>query len=257
MAQAVSTYAKPQARSALRRYPVALALVVGLVLSLIAFVFIRNRQARLVQLEFQQQAGDYAIAVRRNMDDHLGVLESIGRFYSASQSVERNEFQAFVQAALRRQPDIQALYWAPRVPLAQRSVYESVAAQDGLTDFAILEWNEQGQRVRVTPRNEYYPLFYVEPLVDNTRHLGQDLASNPDTREAMAAARDGGHPAAVRLRTGPDGTEGAHNILVLMPVYLDASLATGPELPERDGHWPVVSIMARGATSSRSPAATG
>ena len=233
MAQAVPAYAKPQTRSALRRYPVALALVVGLILSLIAFVFIRNRQARLVQLEFQQQAGDYAIAVRRNMDDHLGVLESIGRFYSASQSVERNEFQAFVQAALGRQPDIQALYWVPRVPLAQRSVYESVAAQDGLTDFAIVEWNEQGERVRVPPRNEYYPLFYIEPLVGNTRHLGQDLASNPDLRLAMVEARDGGHPAAARLKTAPDGSAGGHNILVLMPVYLDASLATGPEAGTR------------------------
>ncbi|MCW5848793.1 MAG: CHASE domain-containing protein [Anaerolineae bacterium] len=226
MAQALPAYAKPP-RSALRRYPVALALIVGLTLSVIAYIFIRNRQVRLVQLEFQQQAGDYASAVRRNLDDHLAVLEAIGPFYAASQSVERNEFQAFVQAALRRQPNIQALYWIPRVTLAQRSTYESVAAQDGLTNFAIVERGGQDQWIRVASRKEYYPIFYVEPLVDNTQYLGYDLASNPEMWQALASARDSGQMTATRWNTETNGGDGSNSSLILLPIYFDASLAVG------------------------------
>ena len=82
--------------------------------------------------------------------------------------------------------------WVPRVPLDRRRAFESLAHIDGFSDFQITEKSSQGDIQAVAERDEYFPVYYVEPYKGNEAALGFDLASNPARLTALETARDSG-----------------------------------------------------------------
>jgi len=162
-----------------------------------------------------EKAGQLHVSVLRSME----VLYSISALRSARGDISREEFHRFVQQALDRQPELQALEWIPRVPAAEKTEYERQAMADGLNDFHVTQIDPVGNLVRAEPRGEYFPVYYVEPLQGNAAALGLDLASQPQRREALVQATDNGSPVAtapIRLAQGPNNQAG---LLVLLPVF--------------------------------------
>jgi PAS domain S-box-containing protein len=139
------------------------------------------------------------------------ILNSITAFFQASQEVTRVEFRRFVESALRRQPELQALEWIPRVPGDQRVAYEQAAVADGLEGFVFNELTSDDRLVPASLRDEYYPVFYVEPVRGNARALGLDLGHHPYRRKALENAWRTGRPTAtapIRLAQGGDDRPG-------------------------------------------------
>ena len=146
-------------------------------------------QARL-KLAFAQQAQHLANALVRSIDGHIEVLRAIEGLFAASERVERQEFGAFAEAVMARHPGFKALEWAPRVPGAQRAAYEATMRQEGHARFELTEEDDRGRRRRAAPREEYFPVHYLEPHRGNETVLGFDLSSEPIRREALERSRD-------------------------------------------------------------------
>jgi len=146
-------------------------------------------QARL-KLAVAQQAQHLANALVRSIDGHIEVLRAIEGLFAASERVERQEFSAFAEAVMARHPGFKALEWAPRVPGAHRTAYEATMRQEGYTRFELTEQDDQGRRRRAAPREEYFPVHYLEPHRGNETALGFDLSSEPIRREALERSRD-------------------------------------------------------------------
>ena len=104
--------------------------------------------------------------------------------------MERQEFRKFVQPLLSQNPYIQALEWIPRIHASERTAYEKAAQLDGFPDFQITEMNAEGELIRATFHDEYFPVYFVEPFPGNKAALGFDLISNPRRKEALLQARD-------------------------------------------------------------------
>ncbi len=200
-------------------FPAALALVLGVLISSTGFLLTSNHYQSRSQQAFDTPAAHYTAILSQAIDRYLEVINSVGTFMTASNEVDRWEFFALVGKSLPRFPGIQALEWIPRVAAEKRSDYEKQGEKDGLYGFRFTEKNALGNIVPAGERDEYYPVYYVEPFEGNQAILGFDLASRPDSRRVLDRARDTGQMIAAQQAAlvQADGDRAA--FLTVLPIY--------------------------------------
>jgi PAS domain S-box-containing protein len=198
---------------------VILPVCLAAVLTILAFQEIRAGKWNEIQAEFTRQAQIMATTLGSNFESYVDVLYSIKGLFDSSETVDRQEFQIFVQRLFDRHFGIQALEWIPRVTYEQRNSYEVAARRAGFSEFQITERQSQGQMVPVARRPEYFPVYYVEPYAGNELALGFDLASNPARRTAISRSRDTGKLTATARITLVQEQEKQHGVAVFLPVY--------------------------------------
>ena len=204
----------------LRRYRhIALIICLDVALTVIFFYVVRGHDQDRTQAVFERQADTYVAAVQKGIERNLEVLESIGGLYAASIKVERHEFSEFAQVLLSSHSDIQALEWIPRVRDSERASYEEAARQEGFTTFQFTQRKGQGIMERAARRAEYFPVYYLEPLVGNATAAGFDLASNPARLEALEKARDAGAAVVTARITLVQETGAQYGALIYRPIY--------------------------------------
>ena len=204
----------------LKKYsPVILTVFLGTLLSIWAFGIVRNWDRQKLRFEFERAAVNRLSAIKRDLESGAHSVESLGAFYAASWEVERKEFKGFSQPLLMNHPGIQALEWIPRVIDSHRWLYEDAAQRGGFPDFQITERNAQGEMIRAGRRDEYFPIYYVEPYGRNKLALGFDLASDQTRRESLNLARDAGKMVASAPVKLIQETGNESGFLILLPVY--------------------------------------
>jgi len=192
---------------------------VGLALSVALFLVIRDWEERAVENEAGELTRGQVEKLHVDMLRSMEVLHSITAFMAVRGQPTRSEFGRFVQPALTRQPELQALEWVPRVPAAERGFYEQAAVADGLQDFQFTEMDASGAVVTEAPRPEYFPVLYLEPMLGNVPALGLDLAAQPQRQAALELAACTGQPTAtapIRLAQAAGHQAG---FLVFVPMY--------------------------------------
>ena len=212
-------FAKPREMWRGRTLGVALPLVVVLVVATTLLVLTTNWEKRRIQLEFERRVAGVAQSVRLGLDSYSESLGSIERLYASSVSVSRSEFRTFVERALKRRPGIQALEWIPRVPASERARAEAGARADGLAGFVFRERSPQGKMIEATVRDDYYPVYFVEPRAGNEAAVGFDLGSNSTRRAALDQARDTGEQVATARITLVQETGRQFGFLIFEPIY--------------------------------------
>lgn len=191
----------------------------GVVLSLVTFLMLRNWEQRDLEKRAANATAQQIEKLQADMLRSMEVLHSIASFYAARGSIERSEFHDFVQRALARQPELQALSWNPVVDGTGRAELERRAVAEGLAGYEVREPSGAGALVRAPARAGYVPVLYIEPLAGNRAALGYDLNSDTCRRSALEQARDTGQAVAtkpIHLAQGPAEEAG---FLVLLPVY--------------------------------------
>ncbi|MBC8195942.1 MAG: CHASE domain-containing protein [Acidimicrobiia bacterium] len=173
------------------------------------------------------------MAIKMEIDMDIATLATVDSLYAASNEVERDEFTTFVRHALEVRSGVQALEWIPRVGVDERGAYEDAARVDGFPDFAIRQRGPDGSLVPVDHRVEYYPVYFVEPLVGNEAAVGFDLASNLTRKAALIESRDSGREVATGRVTLVQEAEDQYAFLVFHPVYRNGS-PTGTMLERRE-----------------------
>ncbi len=201
------------------RLSVILPLCAAILITVLLFFQVRTGEWRRAQLLFERQTDHLVQALRGALHAYLDDLSAIEGLFLSSREVDRDEFSTFVQGMLVRHPGIQALEWIPRVPAAQRQLYQERAKAEGFADFRFSERGPEGQMVAAGPRDEYYPVYYLEPYRGNETALGFDLASNPVRREALHQARDTGAPVVSARITLVQEVGQQYGVLIFFPIY--------------------------------------
>jgi len=208
--------------------PVVAIICLGVGLSIMAFTVRRQSERRAVELQLERTARDHISILRQQTELHLLELESLEAFFAGSVEVERDEFAKFVNIFLRVHSDVHALAWAPRVLASQRKDYEQAAKQNGLSNFQITEITQTADVIAARSRDEYFPVFFIEPLSKNLPILGLDLSSNSVILEALNKSRDSGQQVATGRLSLMKSIGEDFVFLVLQPVYFK-SAATDSE----------------------------
>ena len=204
-----------------RRLPLALSLGIAFSLSVVVFVYVSRWEGERLQLEFERRTSVVAQNAQLNIKSYLNALYSIQSFYASAGRVERSDFRTFVRRLYGRNDGIQALEWIPRVQDAERAEYEAAARRDGYPTFQITEKTASGM-ARAEGREEYFPVFFVEPFEGNEKALGYDLASNPTRLAALEQARDNDTPVATARITLVQEKGDQYAFLVFLPIYSNA-----------------------------------
>lgn len=198
---------------------VVLVVTVGIAISIAAFFQVRSMEARRARNDFSQDARFRLRALNNSLAIHMEALRSIGSLFDAPEKVDREDFRTFVAHDLSRHPGIQALEWIPRIASSERAVYEALARRTGFPGFEIVERAADGNLVTAGRRDEYFPVYYLEPLRGNEAAAGFDLASNPLRLEALIQARDSGQIAATGRIKLVQEVEEQYGFLTFYPVY--------------------------------------
>ncbi len=171
-----------------------IVVALGVTASVSIFVAMQRLEHLRAEAQFLQIAGQRLSAVRTNIDGALDITALMASHFAAvgDDGTERQAFATLVAPAFERHCYLQALEWIPRVRRQNRARLEQLAQDDGLRDFRLREQRSDGALAVAGRRNEYFPVFYLEPIQGNERALGYDLASNRVRLAAMQSARDGG-----------------------------------------------------------------
>jgi PAS domain S-box-containing protein len=170
-----------------------------------------------VKARFNLDAQERINAIKREIDTNIEVLHNIHSFYEGSEEVTREEFRKFTAHIVTRRPSIRALAWIPRVPLSEKDLYEE-AARQRFPAFRITEQDRGGIFIGVKKREEYFPVYFVEPLEGNETSVGFDVFSEPTRGAALKNALESGAMAATARITLLDEQEEQYAFLVFDPI---------------------------------------
>ena len=206
---------KPERRS----LPSLVVVVVGVLLTVGVFVTLRDLEGKNARASFDSVARERLDALETNVALTVNNLISVDAFIDASHRIDRAGFARFAAALLKQNKAIQALEWIPRVPKALRSNYERAARHEGFSSFQFTDRRPQGGMARAGNREEYFPVFFVEPFTGNEKALGYDLASNTARREALQRSAATGRMVATSRVVLVQETADQYGALVFYPIY--------------------------------------
>lgn len=201
----------------------AFILICGLIIALLLSSIFRNVEQSKIKEGIIADAEAHSILIRQKIDSNINVLRSLKAFYDASTFIDRQGFKTFVTPLIENHKDIQSLEWIPRVPNAKLGALKALATEQGLNDFSIQEKNMSGiiQKTQEI-RDYYYPVFYIEPMAENTKHIGYNIGANSDRLETMMKSAEMGREIASAPVTVTDKEtyDEAHKvILIFSPIY--------------------------------------
>jgi PAS domain S-box-containing protein len=208
-------------RWAKNTFHLAVVAACGITASAVMFCVVKHLERSRAEAHFQQVAEQRLSMVGSNVSGALDTMSLLASYFEATGSagVDRRAFSTFVAPALAKHHYIQALEWIPRVEGPARSQYERLARDDGLHRFSFTEAQGAGAPVVAGTRDEYFPVFYVEPFAGNERALGYNLACNPVRLAALQEARDSGRVVATARVTLVQEKGNQYGFLVFAPVY--------------------------------------
>ncbi|WP_158303929.1 CHASE domain-containing protein [Paramagnetospirillum magneticum] len=188
-------------------------------LALFGIVFLVERDSS--ESRFAELAEQRIIAIRANIAIAQGSVNLLAAHFAVAPagSTSREGFRRLVEQTLKDHDFIQGYSWDPRVPHDQRALYEEVARGDGLNSFVFTERDAEGGLRPAVQRDEYIPIYYMEPMASNRPALGFDLASQPIRRLALEQGRDKGAPEATGRITLVQEHGGQYGVLILAPVF--------------------------------------
>ncbi|HMC14914.1 MAG TPA: CHASE domain-containing protein, partial [Albitalea sp.] len=167
---------------------------------------------------FDAVAADVAQKVEGRFDDYTGVLIGLRALFNTSEVVTRRQFGQYVDGLnlAANYPGFQALTFAPQVAAADKAAFErQLRSETPLSPSA-------ATRLAITPRGEraeYHPIAFVEPLADNDKVLGRDLAAMPQGQAALDHARDSGGLISSGRGIKIKGRDNDIGLAMRLPVY--------------------------------------
>lgn len=202
-----------------RFFPVLCVFFIGMIISLILFVTVKNWEQTKQRIEFESRSRGYANAIESNLKEYLRALQFIGDFLNNSPQMNRQKFSNYVKNPLSRYPGIKAFSWNPLVKAEERANYESLAQKEGFHDFKFTERTKEGRLIEAGQRKEYVVVYYIDPLETNKPALGFDIASNSTRLQAIEYVFNKGTPAVTGRITLVQETGSQFGTLLLLPIY--------------------------------------
>ena len=211
------------------RYSIAvLTAVVGIVISIAAYIFVGQFNRQLAEDSFARGAQSQTSAIQLELGNYDEAVAALTTFFDASNNDELGgaQFDLFANFLRRRFPGIGSLIWSPRVTQDQRAAFVAKARAAGDPDYEILDHTTDGSRMPAAPRDEYYAKLFgtLNPGFGNP--AGFDALSDPTRAPILRQARDTGQSRAVGPL--PSHTQGS---TVAVPAYVVFSPVYRRDLP--------------------------
>ena len=168
---------------------------------------------------FGGRVTERAQSLEAEVADGRRTVAAAAALLSSSDTMASDEFSKFAAELLARESEIQALSWAPLVPLDERGRHEAEARKDFGTGYTITERTASGSLVPAAARERYFPVRFIEPVEGNGLALGFDLGSEPVRLSMLSRAAETGKPAISGLTRLVQETGQSMGFLLAVPVF--------------------------------------
>ena len=129
--------------------------------------------------QFEQEGSKNARILEEQLESIGRELMGIASLFMASKTVTRSGFKAYTSSLLEKNDFIKSLQWIPRVRQDQRPALEAMAQEDGFTNFKFTALSKNLKIITAPPKNEYFPIYYMQPHSGNESLLGFDISTQP------------------------------------------------------------------------------
>ncbi|MBI5895922.1 MAG: CHASE domain-containing protein, partial [Desulfobacterales bacterium] len=191
----------------------------GLTLTLLGAWAFDDSQRRFRHRQFRQLSlANFDLVLNAFRDIQVHKLGALELFFESSQEVNRDEFRRFT-AFIARRSGIQGIAWIQPVPEAQRAEWEARARAEGMDDFMVWQEGPDGARQPVSGRPMYYPVWFLEPQLENAAVLGFDQYSEAARRATLETARESGLPTISEPVSLVGQAVDTKGLIILQPFY--------------------------------------
>lgn len=195
-----------------RHLQTGLTLIIGIGLSIFAWLIMYNWEEKSLQAELQNQLDKIASNIEQDIKGSLEVLQATSALNSVTNEIKQQDFETFVKSSIYRHPSLQAIAWLPRITNEQTNQREAFPLQ-------ITERTKQGKIAPAQQRAEYFPVYYNISFKEKELLSGFDFASNPIYKSALQRAVDNDEIVVSGKVNLFKEQESQPNILVFAPVY--------------------------------------
>ncbi|MDK9718283.1 MAG: CHASE domain-containing protein [Trichlorobacter sp.] len=201
-------------------WSVPVVVLSGLVLTVVLFWLVRQSELASFKTRLESDVVLRADTIVNKIDNTQLVVIALRNFIAASDEVTRKDFADYTLPFLQERNEIKALSWNLKVASDQRGHFEEQGRREQIAQLGITERDSKRQLISAAARDAYYPVWYIEPMVDNRKAIGFDVGSDPVRRAALEQARDTGKPTATeRIMLVQDG-QPKYSVLVFNPLYV-------------------------------------
>jgi PAS domain S-box-containing protein len=151
---------------------------IGIIISIVLFSLISNATKKITHSEFEYLLKRQTASIQREINLNMYVLHALKSYHNDSTKDDRIKFKTFALNLLETQKSIQALEWIPRITNENRSKFELERKNELGSNFVIKEKSSEGKMINARIKDEYFPIDFIEPFIENEAVLGFDLSSN-------------------------------------------------------------------------------
>src|ERR1043165_1346135 len=194
-----------------------LILLLGFCFTLLVYHYFSKLTLEQDRSSFDRSVQEIQDRVKARIDTSIALLRAGTGLFAASDSVEANEFDQFVQEIEldKNYPGVLGIGFSLSFPADKKDDVIAEMHRQGIKNFHV--WPD------VSPRSEYSSILYLQPATPaNLNAIGFDMETEDVRRQAMDAARDSGKPTAsgrVRLVQEHVAEVKQEGFLIYMPVY--------------------------------------
>jgi len=172
-----------------------------LLLAIVVTLITLNNVKKENEYDWTQQFEQEGIKNTRILEEQLESIKrelmGVASLFKVTKAVTRSGFKSYTSSLLEKSNFIKSLQWVPRVKKEQRSSLEAMAQDDGFINFKFTALNKNLTIIPAPSKNEYFPIYYMEPLIGNEPYLGFDISTQPVIQTLMNQARDTGKTVAI------------------------------------------------------------
>lgn len=168
-----------------RRRSLALPLLVCSLVIAGIMAFVRQHEDSRVVGDFQRSADHFSGALASRLNAQTDMLDSVVRFVMVKRKLDINDWNDFATPWLQRFPGTLNLTWNPRIAHGDRAAFEDSVRTLGVPHFFIKDRDRSGTVFPAVEAREYLPITFVAPAEGNSRAVGLNVLSLPDSRAAI------------------------------------------------------------------------
>ncbi|MDQ6961868.1 MAG: CHASE domain-containing protein [Mariprofundaceae bacterium] len=204
---------------------VACVLISGLLITVFSAHEAQMYSEKMMMKAVDSLADRYVSLIHANIIRTSEELESTGAFMNDDMEEHGSDviggledFQHFTRHLMVSNPSVRTMEWIPSVLHDRRQWYEkNMKIGSFKHGFHFIEKNKEGQMVTAYERAQYFPVYYIEPMLKNMQNHGFDLGSNNLYYQVIKNSINSGLPAVSQVLS--EASAKGKVILYFNPVY--------------------------------------
>ncbi|MBK8944057.1 MAG: CHASE domain-containing protein [Ignavibacteriae bacterium] len=160
-------------------------IITGLISTIISYFIADNIEQKRLQIVFEKAASERIEIIYRSIEMTELVTESMRNLFLVKGDISYSDFQKFFNSYNKKMLGIQSIEWIPKIINSEKENFIKQASLTLGIPYGIYELDKNKNLINAREKNEYFPVYFLEPIENNKEVLGVDLSSDEARNSAL------------------------------------------------------------------------